>query len=180
MKTLFTIMALAILACSCNDPKSSTTKPGTKPDRDTLIHHIQILEQKLRSDQTINHQQGAEMVTAYLDFFNNYPDDAYASDYLYKAADISMNLNESATAIDLFKRVIEFYPKHKKADFALFLQGFIYENQLKDMVHAKEIYTQVILQYPNTKIADDSKASINNLGKSDEELIREFEQKNRK
>ena len=62
----------------------------------------------------------------------------------------------------------------------MFLQGFIYETQLNDTSKARVIYEQVIQKYPNTQFAIDSKASIDNLGKTPEQLIKEFEAKNKK
>ena len=54
------------------------------------------------------------------------------------------------------------------------------ETQLNDTSKARVIYEQVIQKYPNTQFAIDSKASIDNLGKTPEQLIKEFEAKNKK
>ena len=174
---LFLILSFA--ACNNNGPDVTVQDPG-KPVRDTLIHNIEMLEQQISTQQTVDYKFAAELVAAYLDFFNNYPKDALAADYLFKAGEVSMNIKQSEKAIEFLKKLIDLYPNYKKASFALFLEGFIYETQLRDMNKAKEIYTQVIQLYPNTRIADDAKASIANLGKSDEELIKEFEEKNKK
>lgn len=42
---------------------------------------------------------------------------------------------------------------------------------------ARKLYTEVVEKYPNERIALDAKLCIQHLGKSDEELIREFEKK---
>ena len=54
------------------------------------------------------------------------------------------------------------------------------DNFLNDDAKAKIIYEEVIAKYPNLSYANDAKAAINNLGKTDEELIKEFEKKNKK
>jgi tetratricopeptide (TPR) repeat protein len=181
MKNIFiSIFALFVLF-ACNNNNAVNTGSGTVEnfDHDTLVKNIQSLEKKISTQQTIDYKLGADMVTAYLNFYNHFPKDADTPDYLFKAADVSMNLRQSAKAIELFKRVTELYPKYKKSSFALFLEGFVYETQLKDITQAREIYQKVIKNYPNTKLANDASASIDNLGKSDEELVKEFDKKNK-
>lgn len=181
MRKTILIAFVPFLFAACNNSNTETSAPknSTKPVRDTLVHVIELLEQKLKTQQTIDYNLGAAMVNAYMDFFNNYPKDAAAADYLFKAAEVSMNVKQSEKAIELFQKVNDVYPNFGKASFALFLQGFIYETQLNDITKAKGKYSQVVEQYPDTKIAEDAKASIANLGKSNEELIKEFEKKNK-
>ena len=83
-------------------------------------------------------------------------------------------------AIEFFKQAYNTYPDFKKASYCLFLQAFIYENQLHQLGEADQLYREVIKKFPNDKIAQDAQACINNLGKTDEELIKEFEAKNKK
>jgi len=176
---LISILLLLFTSCNYNHTETATTQEPLKLLRDSLINTIGVLEKQLSTQQTIDYKLGGEMVNAYLDFFNRFPKDDLSPNYLYKAGDVSMNLGQSEKGIELFNKVHEFYPKYAKASFALFLQGFIYETQLKDMAKARELYTLVVREYPNTKIAEDAKASIANLGKSDDELIKEFEAKNK-
>ncbi|MCE3279043.1 MAG: hypothetical protein K0S44_1234, partial [Bacteroidetes bacterium] len=62
---------------------------------------------------------------------------------------------------------------------SLYLQGYLLDNFLNDEVRAKAIYEQVIAKYPDMPYSADAKAAIKNLGKSDEELIKEFQKKNK-
>ena len=87
-------------------------------------------------------------------------------------------MRQSTQAINYFNTVYTKYPNFDKAPYCLFLQGFIYESQLNDTAKARQVYQQVIEKYPNERIAEDAKASIDNMGKTPEELIREFEKKN--
>ena len=52
------------------------------------------------------------------------------------------------------------------------------DNYLNDDEQAKTIYEEVIAKYPTSTYANDAKAAIKNLGKTDEELIKEFKKKN--
>ena len=69
------------------------------------------------------------------------------------------------------------YPNYEKASTCLFLQGFVYETQENDNAKAQNIYQEFISKYPNHSLIEDAKFSLNNLDKTDEEIIREFEQR---
>jgi len=87
-------------------------------------------------------------------------------------------LNKAQQSLELFNRIIYQYPAYERVPESLFLMGFIYENNLQNFGKAKEIYERFIQRYPDHEFADDAAISIQNLGKTPEELVREFEQKN--
>ena len=72
----------------------------------------------------------------------------------------------------------EKYPKYKLIEESYFLQASILDNYLNEDEKAKAVYEQLILLFPNSKYANDAKAAISNLGKSDADLIKEFQKKN--
>jgi len=176
MKQVIVILAFLAAFASC---KNGTDNGKVQTKRDSLLNNIQQLEKQISGTQALDMKLGASIVKAYLDFYKAFPKDANTADYLFKAGDVSMNLKQSQKAIEIFDNVYQMYPAYKKASFALFLEGFIYETQLDDISSAKEKYNKVVKEYPNSKIAEDAKASIANLGKSDAELIKEFEVKNK-
>lgn len=55
--------------------------------------------------------------------------------------------------------------------------AFIYENQLHGAEKAKKLYEEFMKKYPDHELAKDVKFSLDHIGKSDEELIKEFEAK---
>ena len=59
----------------------------------------------------------------------------------------------------------------------MFFKAYIYENQIKNLEKAKEIYLQFIEKYPNDDFAKDAKIALQNLGKSPEQMVREFEER---
>lgn len=174
-----TLVAILISGCETNSSSKSSEEKQPAQTRELLVSDVQSLEQKISSQQTIDLSLAKSIVTAYTNFSASFPADSLAPDYLFKAGDISMNVKQGANAIELFKKITDNYPNYKKVSFALFLQGFVYETQLSDTANAKRIYKQVIEKYPSSKIATDASASIANLGKSDEQLIKEFEKKNK-
>jgi len=161
-------LMLAVILIQCSpDPKS----------------RIQELEKQIGSENFTLDEKGLqtanELVQAYVSFAEKHKDSPDAPDYLYKAADLSLNINKSKESLDLYNRIIYQYPDFKKAPECLFLVGYIYENYFQNYGKAKEIYESFMLKYPTHDFADDAAISIENMGKSPEELIRSFEEKNR-
>ena len=104
------------------------------------------------------------------------PDDSLAPEYLYSAAELANGLLQRTRAIELFAKNNQQYPLSKKAPVCLFFQGFIYETQLNDLPKAKELYSEFLQKFPDHQLTKDVKFSLDNLGKSPEELIKQFEQ----
>ena len=51
------------------------------------------------------------------------------------------------------------------------MQGFIYENNLHSPEMARKLYEEFMKKYPNNELAKDVKFALDNLGKSDEEIM---------
>lgn len=152
-------------ACTCN--------------RDRGVSEIEELENKLYADSIkgIDDSVASAVTDAYIDFANKYPDDEKTPEYIFKAAELSMGLNKSADAVKYFQKICDDYPDYGRAPVCLFLQGFVYETQLKNNVMAQKIYSGFIEKYPGHALTDDAKFSLENLGRSDEDIIRAFEEK---
>ena len=149
------------------------------PTKDNTLTKISELEKQLFSstNSSVNKEKANELVVLYLDFAEKFQEDSLSAEFLFKAADISMNIMESSKAIEIYDKIINNYPDYRKAPECLFLKGFVYENNLHDLVNAKRYYTEFIEKYPENDFANDAQMSLENLGKSPEELIREFEEK---
>jgi len=154
---------------------------GQGGEKKKMINRIAAGEAKIFGDSvsTIPDQNtGMEMIQAYTDFANEYPEDTASAEYLFKGAEIAMNMKMSAMAIEYYRRIIDSYPSYSRVAYCLFLQAYILENDLKQYDQATQVYQQVVDKYPNHVLAKDARASIQNMGKPIEELIREWEQKN--
>jgi outer membrane protein assembly factor BamD (BamD/ComL family) len=164
--TLF--ISFSILMASCGD------------SRDESIKKIKELETKLMKDSTKAKDEVSayNLQVAYSDFQERFPEDPDAPEYLFKAADLSISLSWGESAIKILDKFLSVYPDHKRAAEALFYKGFVYDNQINDDVKAGEFYRAFLKKYPDNAFAPSVEASIKNLGKSDEELIKEFEKMN--
>ncbi|MEL6989889.1 MAG: tetratricopeptide repeat protein, partial [Bacteroidota bacterium] len=94
-----------------------------------------------------------------------------AADLLYKAAETAKAMGSYSKALTLYDWIIKRYPKYENAPMALFLKGFIFENDLKQTDEAKKIYENFLATYPDHEFADQTKFLLKHLGKSAEEIL---------
>jgi len=127
----------------------------------------------------IKPEDALKLAKYYNAYANNNKLDELSPSYLFKAADIYMNMNEAKDAINCFDLLMTNYPKNDKAISSLFLKAFVYEDQLADYVNAEKYYIMFLEKYPDSDFADDAQISLNNLGKTPEQLIEEFENMNK-
>jgi len=170
---LATGLAATLILFSCEN------QPGdSKEEEKVTAEQITRLEDELFSDTSkqINSRPMLELVKLYERFADANPDDPRSPEYLFKAADLSMNLRRSRKTLELFDKLIERYPYDVNTPTAWFLKGFVLEDQLKDYEEARKVYEEFLEKYPDSDFADDAEMSLRNLGKTPEELIREFEQ----
>lgn len=148
------------------------------PSRNDYQENISKLEEEF-SDQSsgLSKAKAQMLADAYIEYSEKFPDDSMSAEYLFKAADISMNITNAKQAISLYDEILAKYPDFRKAPQCVFLKAFVYENNLNDLVNAEKYYMEFLEKYPNDDFADDAQISLDNLGKSPEELIREFEEK---
>ncbi|MEY3241313.1 MAG: hypothetical protein RIR11_2751 [Bacteroidota bacterium] len=101
--------------------------------------------------------------------------DKYA-DLLSMAGGLAKTIESYNKAIVLYHRLSERLPEHPKARTALFMKGFIYENDLGDTGKAKATYEEFLQKYPDdADYADDVKMALKTLGKSAEEIVKGFQ-----
>ncbi len=99
-----------------------------------------------------------------------HPSSDNAIEYLFKGAEMARSLKSYKKALSLYDMIIVKYPKSQKAASALFVKGFMMENDFRNIEEAKKLYLKFIEDYPNDALAKDVEVLLNNLGKSDEEL----------
>lgn len=148
----------------------------SKEERLTLIEEIE--DKSFGQGGEFNKTSALSLLNNYVLFADENPDDDRAAGFLFKAGDIAMGLEKGQLAIDYFDRVIDEYPEYEKVAYSMFLRAFVYENQLKDLDKASKAYRDFIKAYPDHDMTEAAQFSLQNLGKSPEQLIREFEQNN--
>lgn len=182
---LLTISCLVFVLYSCsssNDDKAVSASDSTttsSPNREAYLATVKEFESKAKASMLLNDTLGKALVKAYSDFAFAFPADSLSADFLFKAAEVATALGQYEQALVYYQTITLKYPTYKFIVESLYLQGHIYDNLINDDVKAKVIYEEVIQKYPQHKFAEDAKIQIKNLGKSDEELIKEFKEKNK-
>ena len=118
-----------------------------------------------------------DVFVTYKNFADSFPKNDSVSEYLYRAGRLASGLTYLMEAVNCYNKVYSNYPTSKRAPFCLFMEAFIYENQLHGTEKAKKLYEEFLKKYPSHELAKDVKFSLEHLGKSDEDLIKEFEAK---
>lgn len=138
---------------------------------------IEVLQNKLANQKNVKLDIASAkmLVEKSRNYAQTYPKDSLAPIYLFRAADVSRGIGDYGLAISLWSKVKKNYPSFDKAGDALFMQGYTFENNLKDQQQARIYYELFLGEYPEHKLAPTVKLSLHHLEKSAEELIREFE-----
>jgi TolA-binding protein len=186
MKITGTLITAALIAsCSVNktetagDKKNSSTEVISKePTRNERVAIIRAYEDTMHAARKLDPRIGKSVVAAYMDFCRVYFNDTLCADYTFKAAEIEDNMDNPNKAIELYKDVYNSYTQFPYRAEALFRIANIYELKLNDYANAQIYYNDVITYFPKSPLAEGAKAAMKNMGKTDTELIREFEKKN--
>ena len=155
-----------------------------KPAHEKLSDEIFKQEAVLYSDtnKSLNAEEANKVYSNYLKYVKAYPNDTLSPDFLFKAADLANGLKRHEESVNLFARLINEYPEFRKSPAALFMQAFVLETEIKDTEKAKEKYKEFLSKFPKHKLAPSAQASLDQLNANltDEELIKMFEEKNKK
>lgn len=184
MRFIVVLNALCLMffnSCT-NTPKkeSLVTEQDTtsNPSQELWLKKIKTIEDSMQQSLELNPELGKLAIKTYTEYQKAYWKDTTSADFLFKAAEIADNLNDPNKAIALFQQCHDQYLMFPYRAECLFRIGNIYDYKLNDYTSAKEYYKDVIKFFPNSPMVNNAKAAIENLGKSDVDLIREFEKKN--
>lgn len=181
--TIYFLSFALITLSSCGSQENKDKNEGEssyvaldKLNIENLEKEIKKREAALNSDtNTMDRYKAADLMEAYAVYGERFPNYEHAADRMFKAGELAMGLGHKVQAIKYFEKVYNEYRDYEKRPYALFMKAFVLENQARQYDQAKEVYEQFITEFPNHDMADDAEYSIKNIGKSPEELIREFE-----
>jgi tetratricopeptide (TPR) repeat protein len=172
------ILAIAITLASCTHTETTTTETDSprakqiaiiKANEAKLFGTLAKADEKTIPDATIK---------SYSDFATKFPKDTLAPDFLFKAAEVATSTKQYGQALNFYRIITDNYHNFKLLPESYYLQAFLLDNYMNKDAEARPIYEMIIKNYPTITYANDAKAAINNLGKSDEDLIKEFKKKN--
>lgn len=160
------LLTITVLMVSCSSP------------RDKEASKIKKLEDKLK-EQAASPDKAKldELLALYINFVDKFPGDTAAPSYLYGAVSLCIGTNNGEKAMKNIDRFINEYSQSSRLPEIIFLKAYVYENLLDNLGEAASTYRDFITRFPDNELVDDAQAAIINLGKSPEELVREFEAK---
>lgn len=182
MKNLLLLIVIFIIgsAAACNEQSGSAVsgvETVTTPSAKKMLKDLDGLEKKLRNAKQVTDEMPAagELVKLSQDFFENYPEHPKTADVLFKGADVARGIGMYGKAVQLWGFVRRNYPDYPRAPDALFMQGYTFENNLRDIENAKDYYLKFAEDHPDHPLREQVIISLKNLGKSPEQLIKEFQ-----
>lgn len=105
------------------------------------------------------------------------PNDEKSPDLLYEAARTAGYIRSFPKAVELYEWVYSSYPDYDKASQAIFMMAFTYDNEMRNVTKAKTLYEEFLKKYPTDDFADDAQVLLQNLGKSEEEILKNLQKK---
>jgi TolA-binding protein len=141
--------------------------------------YIKPLGSKVFNDSIgeINTEAAAEYIAACEAYALVYKGSDAASDYLYKASETARAMRSPEKCLEIYDWLIRDYPNSKRGIQALFLKGFTYDNDLHQIDKAKAVYEEFLEKYPDDEFAGSAEFLLENLGKSDDELLEALQKK---
>lgn len=156
-----------------------TTITACKSAQEKEFEEIVGLKNALFGDRTAINDSIARIFLQKADvYIKTYKEDPKTPELLFKTAEVLNGLKSYNLAIRKFQEVFLVYPKSNKAAESVFIIAFIYDSNLQNYEEAGNYYRKFIRSYPNHPFVKDAKISLENLGKTPEEMVREFEKKN--
>ena len=169
----FCFFAACCLASCSNAPKEND-------EREVLVSRIASINKKMFDKKTMEFDKNlAEKgIAIYGDFAAKFPDDSLTAEYLFRRSDLQRAVGDNQSALKTLSGICNRYPDYKKVPECIFLEGYYSQEFFKDTVAAKQFYQELLSKYPNHPFADDAKALMKMFGKSEEDIIKDFEKKN--
>lgn len=144
------------------------------PNQNGLQKEISALESRITVTNISDTAACDSLIKLYKNYCTVFKDDTCCADYFFKAAEVSTSLGKYQQAIELYGSTQRF-PVYRKGARALFLQGFIAENNLHDKNAAREYYNRFIIKFPNHSMTPDVLILLQSLNMTDEMLIKELQ-----
>ncbi|NND04801.1 MAG: tetratricopeptide repeat protein [Saprospiraceae bacterium] len=160
IRSAFMLIAFVISSC------------GSAVDHRDEISQLESSLQKEPNQDTLE-----KLVELYLEMAEATQGDERL-EYTWKAGEAARSARNFPVAETSFKTLYEQYPDSPQASKALFLHAFMSDEDLKAYDKARTLYQTFIERYPDSDFNDDAQFLLENLGKSDEEMLEMLTKRN--
>lgn len=100
-----------------------------------------------------------------------YPEGRTAPNAMYVLGQAYQARRDFPQAIDEYRLFTARFPKAPQAPEALFMVGYIFNNELHQYDSAKAAYERYIDRYPDGQLVNDARFEMANMGKTPDEII---------
>lgn len=193
----FALAVIVALLSACTEAKQEQPAQMDSANKDSVIKKSEFFSPRdcdtlymaaVRMDSILhrateaNEAQAQQAVKVFLDFAYYCESDTMSPVYLIKAAMVAQSVNNLPQAKLALEQCMNNYRSFRDRPVAIFLLAQLYDgdNHMNNEAEAGVLYKQIINEYPKSYVAANAKAALQMLGKSDEEMIREFNKKNKK
>lgn len=185
-----TIISTACILTSCGNSteeqktetaKSDTNTFSTGDDCYAYLKKAQDADNTLLNATTLNKSDAEKALVAFNSYSTFCLKDSLAPVFLLKGAQVAQSIGKYVDAETMLRKCAYDFPRFENRGAALFLLAQLYDDgkMLNNEAEAKTIYEKIIKEFPQTPYANDAKACLANLGKTDEQIIQEFMKKSK-
>ena len=146
-----------------------------QPSKSKLSDQITLLENEVYTGY--DHKKMDSLLVLYREYIKEFSQDSLAGEYLFKSGTLNLTLRKGVEALSDFTNLINNYPQSPYLPEVYYYKAFVYEDILYDIEQAKAAYTDFINRFPEHKFVPDAALSIQYLGKTPEEIVASFEEK---
>jgi outer membrane protein assembly factor BamD (BamD/ComL family) len=185
------IVLLSFLMMACKTPStdsqkqtSTSTQLDTAPrliknyfgDCKKLRQAAKSMDSTLLNELDLDKTLATKAIKAFTDYAYYCQGDSLSPIFLIKTAQVAKAINNIPQAKIVLDRCIENYPQFYDRAAAIFLLAQLYDENtyMNNEMEAKRLYQQIIDEYPKSDWAVSAKGAIHFIGKSDEQIAREF------
>lgn len=175
------LFSLALLFSSC---QTEAEKAKEKAVQDSIANEaarmkyknaVDSAEKLMQADKDYNMQHAMGTLKTYNDFIKKYPQDTLTAEYLFRAADLSIGAKQYTQGVNYLEIILDQHKGYRKYMDACWVAAIVYDTYLEDVNHggdrAKQLYQFLIVNYPNTSYAEQSKVLVQYIGKPDSVLV---------
>jgi hypothetical protein len=162
-KLIFAFIALNIFLCACNESSNNNSKPSREQLKTRIKEmedSINTLQQHLSVIKKIPNLTHFELVNRLLDYYHNYPEDAFAAECLDKVHMKFAGLNIPTKAAEFADTLLLKYPKYANRAMVLESQGSTYDIFILPRDTVKVRYYYELLLKENRDMDKEKRAGI--------------------
>ncbi|MCE3228003.1 MAG: hypothetical protein K0S32_2554 [Bacteroidetes bacterium] len=163
------------MKAAARDPKNYIS------DCKKLYAEARRIDSILITDLEEDTKHANDAIKAFTDYAYYCKNDSLAPVFLIKTAMVARSIENIPQAKLVLDKCIEDYSESKTKPEAMFLLAQLYDEPgyLNSEVEAQKLYKQILEDYPKSPLVPVVKGALQMIGKSDKEVVKEFNKKNK-